>query len=621
MKRIALLFLAIFCLIIALASCSGNPHEHAVSYTEGDPPSCDAPGWERDCCECGAWLGDEREIPALGHEYIETVDHGTEPTCTSVGYTPLLYCKHCNQPDYDSREEIPKLDHDLEFPCFPICLECGFYYATLAVDHVYDNDYDDRCNVCESPRVAEDCPHENIEVIEAEQPATCEEDGYTQHSYCNDCKSDIYPTVLKKLGHEWDEGNVTTQPTCISEGVKEYNCVRGCKRTEPVGLGDHEYNSDDVCTVCSIHASTLELKYTSNGDGTCSVTKGSCTRSKMVIPEISPSGDRVVAIGDSAFCDTATTVVIPASVTSISASAFSSFKGSFEVSDESTSYKDVDGSLYSYDGKTLERYKYLNGDSADIPEGVNVINAYALSHQAIATVAIPESVTYIGEMAFAYSKIGSFNFYAKDVTYIADNAFTQIWNTRSVSIKSIEDWLNLPMGSGPLVGSSAVKMYCDGNGIGSLVIPKTVKSVRQGAFYGCDNLYNVKFEEGSQCTSIGNSAFSNCEYLGSVDLPYGLTSVGEYAFGDCKSLTSVVLPYGLTDIGEYAFYSCTALKSILIPFGVWTIHARTFDGCTSLTDVYYTGRKEEWEMIDFGSLNDALTNATIHYEYVPEPSE
>jgi hypothetical protein len=51
----------------------------------------------------------------------------------------------------------------------------------------------------------------------------------------------------------------------------------------------------------------------------------------------------------------------------------------------------------------------------------------------------------------------------------------------------------------------------------------------------------------------------------------------------------------VTSIGDYAFYDCLKLK-----------------------DVYYTGSAEAWKAITIDPGNSYLSNATIHYNYVPE---
>ena len=69
------------------------------------------------------------------------------------------------------------------------------------------------------------------------------------------------------------------------------------------------------------------LHFTSNGDGTCSVTKlGVCTDEKVIIPPVSPNGDKVVSIAAKAFENEVRRsfeIVIPEGVESIEKFAFS----------------------------------------------------------------------------------------------------------------------------------------------------------------------------------------------------------------------------------------------------------------------------------------------------------
>ena len=52
--------------------------------------------------------------------------------------------------------------------------------------------------------------------------------------------------------HVWDEGVVTTAPTCVDDGVKTYTCTL-CRQTRTEVIektGVHNYGEDHVCTVC-----------------------------------------------------------------------------------------------------------------------------------------------------------------------------------------------------------------------------------------------------------------------------------------------------------------------------------------------------------------------------------
>ena len=89
---------------------------------------------------------------------------------------------------------------------------------------------------------------------------------------------------------------------------------------------------------------------------------------------------------------------------------------------------------------------------------------------------------------------------------------------------------------------------------------------------------------GNGVTSIGNYAFSNCEYVTSpVTIPASVTSIGKYSFY-FSTIPSFTFADGsaLKTIDSYAF-SCYSLSSISLPSSVTSIGSATFDGCTDLT--------------------------------------
>lgn len=120
---------------------------------------------------------------------------------------------------------------------------------------------------------------------------------------------------------------------------------------------------------------------------------------------------------------------------------------------------------------------------------------------------------------------------------------------------------------------------------------------------------------GYPVTAIGEWAFSGNFNLTNVNIPDSVTEICNYAFCACPSLTSVDLPNSITHIAEATFAGCSSLSRIVIPKIVTSIEDDAFHYCESLTDVYYTGRKEDWKKISVGSSNDGLSNATIHYNY------
>ena len=108
----------------------------------------------------------------------------------------------------------------------------------------------------------------------------------------------------------------------------------------------------------------------------------------------------------------------------------------------------------------------------------------------------------------------------------------------------------------------------------SVTIPASVQAIEDGyldgwseshsAFYRCTNLEEVWFEEGSQLSYIGISAFECCSKLGSITLPDTLQTVGESAFSGCERLQSLELPDGLVTLGQNVI-SGSGIKTLTIP--------------------------------------------------------
>ena len=79
--------------------------------------------------------------------------------------------------------------------------------------------------------VEKTCSHENVEVIPAVE-ATCEKNGLTEGKRCKDCgETLVEQTVVKAVGHKWDNGTVTTPATTTATGVKTFTCTV-CKKTK-----------------------------------------------------------------------------------------------------------------------------------------------------------------------------------------------------------------------------------------------------------------------------------------------------------------------------------------------------------------------------------------------------
>ena len=145
------------------------------------------------------------------------------------------------------------------------------------------------------------------------------------------------------------------------------------------------------------------------------------------------------------------------------------------------------------------------------------------------------------------------------------------------------------------------------------VIPSSVTSFDEYAFYGCTSLTSIEIPD--SVTSIGEAVFSGCTSLTSITFgEYSqLTTIGNMAFFDCDGLTRIEIPASVTCIDNKAFQNCNSLTSVTFSEDsqLTSIGAGSFGYCTSLTTIIYEGTMEEWSKItlddDWRSTEDSAT--------------
>ena len=94
------------------------------------------------------------------------------------------------------------------------------------------------------------------------------------------------------------------------------------------------------------------------------------------------------------------------------------------------------------------------------------------------------------------------------------------------------------------------------------VIPETVISIEDGAFYGCSGLESIIIPE--SVSNIGGYAFTGCFYLLSVENLKSVKVIGEYAFSGCSELTTITIPKTADSIGNCVFSGCISLKKVYV---------------------------------------------------------
>ena len=459
----------------------------------------------------------------------------------------------------------------------------------------------------------------------------------TQSYYGSSASSITYTTYYIPL---------SLKSVTVTGGYIPRGAFYGCNNITNITLGD------DVTTI-GVNAfyycdSLTDVYYTGDIAGWCGISFGSANANpmyyadnlyidgKLVEDLVIP--DSVTSIGKNAFynCTSLTSVTIPDSVTRIGEYAFwgcSSlesltipFVGAKAGVTSSSTYQYPLGYLFgtsSYTGGVATTQNYYDSSTSSTTSTTYYIPSSLKS--------VTVTGGYIPRGAFQNCKNITNITLGDDVTRIDEYAFSGCTSLTSISVD--ENNPNYKSIDGNLYSKDGKTLiqYAIGKTATSFVIPDSVTTIGEEAFYYCTsltsivipdsvttigsyafyNLTSVTFGANSQLTTIGEYAFNSCD-LTSITIPDSVTSIGEWAFGYCDSLTSVTFGENskLTTIGPMAFYECDSLTSIVIPDSVTGIGDFAFRYCDGLTSVTIGDSVTRIGEEAFGGCS-SLTSVTI----------
>lgn len=205
-------------------------------------------------------------------------------------------------------------------------------------------------------------------------------------------------------------------------------------------------------------------------------------------------------------------------------------------------------------------------------------------------VEIPSTVTDIGEKTFyscpklkeAAIRAGTvkkdtlYNCPALTTLIISDNATLDAsFTARNAYASGTLETVKIGKGE---IGDSA---FSNCTNLTTVELGDGVTKIGTNAFIRCAQIPSITI--GSGVTSIGSGAFNGCTALTNANIGSG--AIGANAFQDCSRLASVTLGDGVTSIGANAFLRCTELTSMGIGSSVKTIESYAFSGCSSLSEV------------------------------------
>ena len=323
----------------------------------------------------------------------------------------------------------------------------------------------------------------------------------------------------------------------------------------------------------------------------------------------------LTSIGERAFqgCSGLTSITLPSSLISIGDYAFLVCSGltSIDLSNCTSLTSIGDGAFQGCSGLT----------SITLPSSLTSIGERAFQGcSGLTSITIPSSLTTISQYAFYNCNGLESVSLPSSLTTISQYAFYNCNGLEELEYKgTMEQWLSINLDSS-WISDGSHAFIVNGEELTSLEIPEYITVIPRAAFYGCSGLTGtLVIPEG--VTDIEIQAFRSCNGLTSIILPLSLTSIGNSAFSRCdaletleykgtieqwlsigkgstwisdgshkfivngEELTNLIIPEGVTSIGNCAFYGCVDITSVTFPSSLKALMFDAFFNCDGLTEV------------------------------------
>ena len=229
----------------------------------------------------------------------------------------------------------------------------------------------------------------------------------------------------------------------------------------------------------------------------------------------------------------------------------------------------------------------------NFPQSLKSIEDYAFSFTSLKEAILPDSITIVGENAFYnVSSLETLHLPASLVT-VSGYAFATSSPVIRVDSNVLPDELEE-------IGTLAFFGIADWNGTQSIVLPKSIRSIDEGAFALC-NLDSITLGEDNEYFCIEDNMlldkkktrllvmFNDNSAIKVV--PEGVTFIDPGCGALNTSIEQLVLPSTLDFISFYSFIECDSLKDI-------TVMALTPPYCDEIAGYY--------------PFNSCFTTATLH---------
>lgn len=432
--------------------------------------------------------------------------------------------------------------------------------------------------------------------------------------------------------HIWDDGIVTTAPTCVVEGIKTQTClVCGATKTSAIPATGH-FIVDGVCSKCG---SSTPSPFSISRSGELKVKNKNLLPEVVEIPEaiegiaVTSIGsyafqgcsklssvsipDSVIRIGGRAFlnCVNLESVSIPDSVSQIDVAAFGGCNKleNFFVDSDNQFFCSESGILFNNDKGIIVSYPSAAGDLMISDSIKTIYDGAFYGCKGLTRITVSHSVTDIGWYAFSNCSNLVCVIIPDSVTRVDSDAFAYCEKLTSIEIPNTVTKIN----PSTFEGCSSLV---------SIVVPASVTQISLSALRGCSLLEMISVDEENPNFFAESGALYNKDKSslllypaakGEVSILNSVSIIGESCFSECSDLTGISIPNSVKKICESAFFRCLGLTGITIPESIESIGWGAFRSCENLATISFTGTKDQWKAVSKGEKwSDNVPATVVH---------
>ncbi len=609
-KKLLILIIAVLCiaLVFSLSSCN-NAGNDPGGTDNSDPGTGDQPGGDDSGNSNEKPDGGSNESPDQGgstekpeEDHILTYVDPVKPSCISEGSLGHYVCERCGgifleeggkEIDPSEIKLDPNDEHNYTFinATPATCTEDGSSEHLVCLD----------CGYISGFEILSAKGHD-IKKTEGREPG-CLEEGLTAGEYCTRCDYSVPSQSIPAIGHDLTSFNGKPS-TCIEAGYESYERCSRCEYNTYTELPLLAHSLEHVdaklatCTEdgCSAYDHCLNCSYSTK------ITVPAKGHTLESIRGVEPTCT-VAGHGDYEYCSVCSynnMVEIPAIGHSLiphegkAATCTESGNEAYDTCSRCSysSFKELPALGHSFeDGWTIDI------PATEASEGERSRHC-SVCHNKMDVTVIPR-LPYTDGLKYVLNSNGS----AYTVVG-AEIPFGAVLNIPP-------DYKGIPVTA---ISEGAFK---DNTTLKSVIIPDSVISIGYEVFKGCTSLSSLdlpfaglepesdelgkihyyfaksEYSESGPPSSlksvsirggsfIPTGALMNLTSVESVKLSEAIDSIHTSAFAGCSSLKEMILPATLKNISNGAFSGCSALMEINLPDKLEYIGSDAFASCTGL---------------------------------------